>query len=197
MLETAAEVHGDVEAYVEPGTRITFAEWIGRARGVAAQFADLGVGKGDVVMLWLPSGIDYATCYAAAAMIGAITTGLNPRLGRREIESILRQADPALVVADEHLGALPDTGHRLLSRDTLCRDTSRSAPPPVELDRRDLVALIFTSGTTGTPKGAAFDADRLAAGVAAAGGMGAPHEPRPTSTPFAHAGYTFKLWGQM
>src|ERR1700676_784268 len=115
MLETAAEAHGDREAYVEPGARITFAEWIDRARGVAAQFADLGVGKGDVVTLWLPSGIDYATCYAAAAMIGAITTGLNPRLGRREIESILRQADPALVIADGRLGPLPDTGHRLLS----------------------------------------------------------------------------------
>jgi len=47
-----------------------------------------------VVALWLPSGIDYATCYAAAAMIGAITTGLNPRLGRRELASILQQADP-------------------------------------------------------------------------------------------------------
>ena len=197
MLEAAATVHADIEAYVEPGARITFAEWIGRARGVAAQFADLGVGKGDVVTLWLPSGIDYATCYAAAAMIGAITTGLNPRLGRREIESILQQADPALIVADEQLGALPDTEHRLLSRDALRADTSRSAPPAVELTRRDLVALIFTSGTTGTPKGAAFDADRLAAGAAASGVMSAPHDRRLTSTPFSHAGYMFKLWDQL
>src|SRR3984885_8928467 len=104
MLETAATVHGDIEAYVEPGARITFGQWIGRGRGVAAQFADLGVGKGDVVTLWLPSGIDYATCYAAAAMIGAITTGLNPRLGRREIESILQQADPALIVPGDTIG---------------------------------------------------------------------------------------------
>ena len=197
MLEAAAVVHGDVEAYVEPGARITFAEWIVRARGVAAQLADLGVGKGDVVTLWLPSGIDYATCYAAAAMIGAITTGLNPRLGRREIKSILQQADPALIVADEQLGALPDTGHRLLSRDALCSETSRSAPPSVELNRRDLVALIFSSGTTGTPKGAAFDADRLAAGAAASGVMSAPYDRRLTSTPFSHAGYMFKLWDQL
>src|ERR1700761_7439965 len=116
MLESAAANHGDAEAYVEPGARITFGEWIGRARGVAAQFADLGVGKGDVVMLWLPSGIDYATCYAAAAMIGAITAGLTPRLARREIDSILLQADPALIVADERLGALPGSGRRELSR---------------------------------------------------------------------------------
>jgi acyl-CoA synthetase (AMP-forming)/AMP-acid ligase II len=197
MLESAAANHGDMEAYVEPGARITFGEWIGRARAVATQFVHLGVGKGDVVMLWLPSGIDYATCYAAAAMIGAITAGLNPRLGRREVESILLQADPALIVAEERLPALPATGHRVLSRVELSADTSGSAPPAVELTRRDPVALIFTSGTTGTPKAAVFDADRLAAGAAAAGVMSAPYDRRLTSTPFAHAGYMFKLWDQL
>jgi acyl-CoA synthetase (AMP-forming)/AMP-acid ligase II len=198
MLESAAAVHGDMEAYVETGARTTFSEWVGRSRCVAAQFADLGVGKGDVVVLWLPSGIDYATCYAAAAMIGAITTGINPRLGRREIESILQQVDPALIIVDEQLGALPDTGHRrVLPRTSLTTDTSGPAPPVVDLSRRDLVALIFTSGTTGMPKGAAFDAERLAAGAAAAGVMSAPYDRRLTSTPFAHAGYMFKLWDQL
>jgi acyl-CoA synthetase (AMP-forming)/AMP-acid ligase II len=197
MLESAAAVHGDIEAYVEPGARITFAEWIGRACCVAAQFADFGVGKGDVVVLWLPSGIDYATCYAAAAMIGAITAGLNPRLGRREIESILQQADPALIVADDELGQLPATPARLLLRASLSTETSGSALTRVDVTRRDPVALIFTSGTTGTPKGAVFDADRLAAGAAAAGVMSAPYDRRLTSTPFAHAGYMFKLWDQL
>jgi acyl-CoA synthetase (AMP-forming)/AMP-acid ligase II len=197
MLESAAAIHGDAEAYVEPGARITFADWVGRARGVAAQFAELGVGKGDVVALWLPSGIDYATCYAAAAMIGAITTGLNPRLGRREVESILQQADPALIISDDRLGVLSDTRCRTLPRTSLTDDASGSPPPAVDLTRRDLVALIFTSGTTGTPKGAAFDADGLAAGAAAAGIMSAPYDRRLTSTPFAHAGYMFKLWDQL
>jgi acyl-CoA synthetase (AMP-forming)/AMP-acid ligase II len=198
MLEQAASLHGDVEAYVEPGGRITFAEWIGRARAVAAQFADLGVGKGDVVMLWLRAGIDYATCYAAAAMIGAITTGVNPRLGRREVESILLQADPVLIVADEELGPLPtDNTGRVLPRKSLSTDVTAQPPPPVELTRRDLVAVVFTSGTTGTPKGAVYDADRLAAGAASAGVMSEPYDRRLTSTPFAHAGYMFKLWDQL
>jgi acyl-CoA synthetase (AMP-forming)/AMP-acid ligase II len=197
MLESAAAIHGDREAYVEPGARATFAEWIGRARCVATQFADLGVGKGDVVVLWLASGIDYATCYAAAAMIGAITTGVNPRLGHREIESILRQANPALVVTDERLGALPGAQGHVLPRRSLSADTLGSAPPAVQVTRRDPVALVFTSGTTGAPKGAVFDADRLAAGAAAAGVMSAPYDRRLTSTPFAHAGYMFKLWDQL
>jgi acyl-CoA synthetase (AMP-forming)/AMP-acid ligase II len=197
MLESAAAIHGDMEAYVEPGARITFGEWIGRARCVAAQFTEFGVGKGDVVMLWLPSGVDYATCYAAATMIGAITAGLNPRLGRREIESILQQAEPVLIVTDERLGALPPAAARVLPRTSLSTDTSGSVPAPVELTRRDPVALIFTSGTTGMPKGAVYDAERLAAGALSAGVMSAPHDRRLTSTPFAHAGYMFKLWDQL
>lgn len=197
LLKAAAALHADREAYVEPGGRMTFAEWIGRARCVAAQFADLGVGKGDVVMLWLPSGIDYATCYAAAAMIGAITTGLNARLGVREIEAVVGQADPALIVADESLGAIPTGGHRVLSRASLSWACSRVDLPAVELDVRDPVTLIFSSGTTGTPKGAVFDAIGLAAGAAAAGVMSAPYDRRLTSTPFAHAGYMFKLWDQL
>ena len=195
LLEAAGEAHGDREAYVEPGARTTFAEWIRRARCVAAQFVDLGVGKGDVVMLWLPSGIDYAICYAAAAMVGAITSGLNPRLGRREIDSILRQTDPALLVVDEQLGPLPPNAAPLLRREALSRVEAEL--PPVDLTRRDPVALIFTSGTTGTPKGAVFDADRLAAGAVASGVMSVPYDRRLTSTPFAHAGYMFKLWDQL
>ena len=54
------------------------AQWVSRARSVAAHFAALGVGRGDVVTLMLPSGVDYATCYAAAAMLGA--GGLPARL---------------------------------------------------------------------------------------------------------------------
>lgn len=196
MLEFAALAHGDREAYVEPGARITFAQWIGRARSVAAQFSEFGVGKGDVVSLWLPSGIDYATCYAAAAMIGAITTGLNPRLGRREVESIVQQADPALIIADQALGELPIAGRRVLRREGLATHSAGVAPR-VELTRRDPVALIFTSGTTGTPKGAVYDAEGLSAGAAAAGVMSAPYDRRLTSTPFAHAGYMFKLWDQL
>jgi acyl-CoA synthetase (AMP-forming)/AMP-acid ligase II len=67
----------------------------------------------------------------------------------------------------------------------------------VPLDRSDPVTIIFSSGTTGMPKGAVFDADNLAAAATSAGVMSAPHDRRLTSTPFAHAGYMFKLWDQL
>ncbi|ODQ89282.1 class I adenylate-forming enzyme family protein [Mycolicibacterium flavescens] len=198
LLHAAAVVHGDREAYVEPGARITFADWVGRARAVAVQFSDAGVGKGDVVALWLPSGIDYATCYAAAAMIGAVTTGLNPRLGPREITAVLDQADPALIVADTDLGEIDRAGQAVLLRDALAQKCAPAdSLPAVSLDADDPVTVIFTSGTTGSPKGAVFDGANLAAGAAAAGVMSAPYDRRLTSTPFAHAGYMFKLWDQL
>lgn len=183
LLDAAAELYGDREAYVEPGSRVSFAEWVARARSVAAGLAARGIGKGDVVALRLPSGIDYATCYAAAAMLGAITTGLNPRLGPGDAAAILEIAGAALVVSDSA---------------EVTRLAEHDAPlPEVEVSRTDPVTLIFTSGTTGVPKGAVYDGNNLAAGAAAAGVMSAPYDRRLTSTPFAHAGYMFKLWDQL
>jgi acyl-CoA synthetase (AMP-forming)/AMP-acid ligase II len=180
LLNAAAGAHGERTAYVESGRRISFAEWAFRACGVAAGFAAGGVGKGDVVVLRLSSGIDYATCYAAAAMIGAVTTGVNPRLGPQEVAAILARSHPALVVSDA---------------DDIPRSTA--GPPDVELTGADAVCVIFSSGTTGLPKGAAYDADGLRAGARSAGVMSAPYDRRLTSTPFAHAGYMFKLWDQL
>jgi acyl-CoA synthetase (AMP-forming)/AMP-acid ligase II len=183
LLEAAADRYGDREAYVEPGARISFADWVSRSRKVAAGLAARGVRKGDVVALRLPSGIDYATCYAGAAMIGAITTGLNPRLGPREVAAILESAGPALVVSEP------------AEVQSMAGDNDRL--PDAELNRGDAVALIFSSGTTGLPKGAVFDAENLLAGAHSAGVMSAPYDRRLTSTPFSHAGYMFKLWDQL
>ena len=105
VLREAARVNGDVEAYVEPGRTagrrsLTFAEWDRAADGVAGDLARLGVAKGDVVCLLLPSSIDYAVLYAALLRLGAITSGINPRMGAGEVASIVERAAPVLVVVD-------------------------------------------------------------------------------------------------
>ncbi|PPJ35378.1 acyl-CoA synthetase [Nocardia nova] len=198
LLEAAALVHGLRDAYVEAdGTRISFADWVARARAVARQLSSHGVERGDVVALMLPSGIDYAVCYAAAAMLGAVTTGLNPRLGPREIDAVLRQADPVLVV---RAATMPATGRDIpeLAASQLTRELLRHAATPSQpIDRHAPVSIVFSSGTTGLPKGAWFDANNLAASAQAAGAMSAPYDRRLTSTPFAHVGYMSKLWDQL
>jgi acyl-CoA synthetase (AMP-forming)/AMP-acid ligase II len=115
VLREAARVNGDVEAYVEPdgqgGRRsMTFAEWDRAADGVAGHLSRLGVAKGDVVCLLLPSSIDYAVLYGGLLRLGAITSGINPRMGSGEVASIVDRAAPVLLVVDPGMGHGPDAG---------------------------------------------------------------------------------------
>ncbi|BBZ70506.1 AMP-binding protein [Mycobacterium paraseoulense] len=196
LFAAAARVYGDRIAYVDRGERIGFAEWYRRSQTVAAQMRSRGVGVGEVVALLLPSGIDYAVCYGAAALLGAITAGINPRLGPYEVIGILARADPALVVVDEVTVKAELAGCPTLRRAELASAVGAVVTPAVTT-RSDPVALIFSSGTTGQPKGAIFDGDNLAAGALASGVMSEPFDRRLTSTPFSHAGYMFKLWDQL
>jgi acyl-CoA synthetase (AMP-forming)/AMP-acid ligase II len=200
VIDAAAEQHSGREAYVEPrGGRITFAEWARASDGLAAALADRGIGRGDVVALMLPTSIDYAICYAAAVRLGAITTGLNTRLGPREVAAVLEQARPALVIRDAAAGLPePPPGTPLLERSELAAAYGGPGlPAPVQVWPTDPVVVIWTSGTTGTPKGAWFDSRNLAATAKAAGVMSAPYDRRLVATPFAHAGYMAKLWDQL
>src|SRR6204780_5561169 len=131
LMDAVAVALGDREAYVDGGQRVTFGEWRARADLLAAEFVRRGVRRGDVVALMLPASVDYAVCYAAAAKAGAITTGLNTRVGRREVDAILGQCSPALVVRDASL-ELPDVpaGTPVLARAELpaiCRGAADGA----------------------------------------------------------------------
>jgi acyl-CoA synthetase (AMP-forming)/AMP-acid ligase II len=200
LMDAAVAAFGDREAYVDGDQRVSFADWMAMADLLAAEFRARGVVRGDVVALMLPSSIDYAVAYAAAARLGAITTGLNTRLGRREVESIMAQCTPALVVRDEALGlpAVP-AGIPVLDRSELAalyrRPAAGALPPQCSPD--DIVTIMWTSGTTGLPKGACLDHGNLSAIAAAAGAMSAPGDRRLVTTPFAHAGYMAKLWDQL
>ncbi|HEX3790926.1 MAG TPA: class I adenylate-forming enzyme family protein, partial [Pseudonocardiaceae bacterium] len=181
--------------YVEQdGGRISFAEWARASAGLAGALAARGIGRGDVVALMLPSSIDYAICYAAIARLGAITTGLNTRLGPREIAGVLDQAQPALVIGD---GGAAGLGFPVLDRAELAGSYDGRPVHRPEVSPADPVVVVWTSGTTGLPKGAWFDARNLAASAAAAGVMSAPYDRRLVATPFAHAGYMAKLWDQL
>jgi acyl-CoA synthetase (AMP-forming)/AMP-acid ligase II len=200
LMDAAVAAFGDRDAYVEGDRRVSFAEWMALADLLAAEFRSRGVSRGDVVALMLPPSVDYAVAYAAAAKLGAITTGLNTRLGRREVESILTQCRPALVVRDETLG-LPGVpkGMAVCHRSELT-DVYRRPPAGAHEEQcapDDIVAVMWTSGTTGMPKGACLDHRNMSAIAAAAGAMSAPGDRRLVTTPFAHAGYMAKLWDQL
>jgi acyl-CoA synthetase (AMP-forming)/AMP-acid ligase II len=182
LMDAAAVQLEDHEAYVEveTGRRLTFGEWHFAADAAAARMAAAGIRPGDVVAIALPPSIDYAIACAAALRVGAVATGINTRLGPRETAAIVAQCEPRLVI---------DNVSVLHGRGDPRRSAAGTAPD-------DPAVIIWTSGTTGLPKGAWFDHRNLAAAVRTAGAMTQPFDRRISGVPMAHAGYMAKLWEQ-
>jgi len=145
-------------------TELTYRELDRDANRCGTAFLHMGVKKGDRVVLFLNKSVFFVIAHLAIQKIGAIAVPLNPGFKKSEMEYLLKDADPKLVISDpdknEMLSKIvPDS--RFLSIDS--RDPYREydffAPPgaaPVEIDIRpqDPGLIIYTSGTTGNPKGA-------------------------------------------
>ena len=202
VLREAAAVNADAEAYVEPAGRtprrsLTFAEWDRAADGVAGHLSRRGVSKGDLVCIMLPSSIDYAVVYAGLLRLGAIASGINPRMGPPEVASIIDRASPVLIVADEDVpraaGAVP-----VVLRAEVAAAWSEEPPTRwPELTAEDPVAVVWTSGTTGRPKGAIFDHANLAAVARGTDVLSEPGDRRLSPLPFAHVGYMTRAWDEI
>jgi acyl-CoA synthetase (AMP-forming)/AMP-acid ligase II len=147
----AARRWGDAAAYVSPtGWRMSYADLDLLSDEVAGGLAARGVGIGDVVAVVLPPWPEFVVLYAAAAKLGAVTAGINERLSPAERRACIDTAGATLVVGvDEAEGELRDLRLRGFEPAALPDDDERP------------VALVFTSGTTGTPKGALFGARQL------------------------------------
>ena len=204
VLRAAAAVNADVEAYVEPGTadaprrHLTFVQWDRAADGVAGLLADRGVGRGSVVCLLLPSSIDYMICFAAATRLGAITSGINLRLGQPEVRSILDRTRPAVTVIDDDASPPAGPTGEVFRRSAI--DAATAGPPPPrfpDLSPTDPVAVVWTSGTTGLPKGAVFDHQALAAVAAGTDVLSEPGDRRLSPLPFAHVGSMTRTWDEI
>jgi acyl-CoA synthetase (AMP-forming)/AMP-acid ligase II len=206
VLREAAQVNGVLEAYVEPRVRdggvrrsMTFAEWDRAADGVAGYLGGLGVSKGDVVCLMLPSCIDYAVLYAALLRLGAITSGINPRMGKGEVASILERTAPVLMVREPDVSGLSGVdGVRVVPRTEVMEAVGGDGPKAwPSLSAHDPVAVVWTSGTTGTPKGALFDHANLAAVARGTDVLSQPGDRRLSPLPFAHVGYMTRAWDEI
>jgi acyl-CoA synthetase (AMP-forming)/AMP-acid ligase II len=158
------------------------------------------VTKGDVVCLLLPSSIDYAVCYQAAARLGAVTTGVNLRLGAAEQASITTRTRPSVTVVDTDLviaAAVPPDAGKIVPRSALAEAATGAAPPLPSLDAADVVTVVWTSGSTGVPKGAVFDHRNLAAVAAGTDVLSHPGDRRLSPLPFAHVGYMTRPWDEI
>jgi len=203
VLRAAGRINADVEAYVEPATgarprsALTFGAWDRASDGVAGLLARHGAGPGTVVSLLLPSSIDYMVCYAAALKLGAITSGINLRLGTAEVTSILERTRPVVTIIDDGLDDPVGPSGTVLTRAACLAAADGPAHDGwPELASSDPVAVVWTSGTTGLPKGAVFDHDSLRAVAEAADVLSAAGDRRLSPLPFAHVGSMTRVWDE-
>ena len=207
VLDRAAGINGSIEAFVEPSVggssrrSLTFAEWRDAANRTASWLRDLGVGANDVVCVVLGPGIDFAVVYQAILRVGAITSGINPRMGSAEQVSIFEKIRPTLTIVedDSDLTSSELTG-RIVVRSALSAaiaDETRSGMVPVQRTEHDPVAVVWTSGTTGAPKGALFDHRALRAVAEGTDVLSQPGDRRLSPLPFSHVSYVTRAWDEI
>ncbi|WP_020658647.1 acyl-CoA synthetase [Amycolatopsis benzoatilytica] len=138
----------------DTGERISYAELADRVAGRAAALHGLGVRKGDRVALLALNSTDYLETLFAAAWLGAITLPVNFRLAAGEIRFLLDDARPVVLVHDDLFTGLAQeaaTGQILINARDL-GSAERAELVPTGPD--EVAVLMYTSGTTGRPKGA-------------------------------------------
>jgi long-chain acyl-CoA synthetase len=171
LLRRSAEKFGDKPAVIFHDTRLSFRELDDQVNRFAHALASLGVKKGDRVGIYMMNRPEYLVSFNAVARAGAVVTPLNPAYREREIEYQLRDSEARVLITHEALypvveasarpatlehvvvvGGQPRPGAHIFE-DLVGR---HPATPPAEVTfdlENDLVALPYSSGTTGLPKG--------------------------------------------
>ncbi len=138
-----------------------FGELFARSAGLSGAFATRGVGRGDVVMTLVGSRVEWVLTMLACWRMGAVALPCNPQLRRRDLQLRARAASPKLAVGEtRYLSELPDGIPYMDMEDLACvfdEDLPQETPAEVErLDPGDPAAIVFTSGTTGEPRGVVY-----------------------------------------
>jgi acyl-CoA synthetase (AMP-forming)/AMP-acid ligase II len=173
QLRLMAAGFGDQTGYVDVASdrSITFAEWDHESDRLAGWLTGAGVAKGDRVAVYLPpeEPLEWIVAYAAAHKAGAIAVPTNTRSAPRELEYVLGHAGAvAAFVGRSNAGllasaaaALPDLRHIACTGEDLpsgwipwtAAGEEGSGPVQVPLTGDDVADIMYTSGTTGRPKG--------------------------------------------
>ncbi len=175
-LVRTAEQHPDRPAIILDDLRLTYAELEHSVRRLAGWLRGQGIGEGDRVALMLPNVPAFPVIYYAALRIGAVVVPMNPLFKRREIEFYLQDSGAKLLVAmpgDEAQAAVEATGAQLMAVGpeglSAYLDGDEAAEPVTDVVERagdDTAVILYTSGTTGRPKGAELTFDNLQTNLA-------------------------------
>ncbi|HDR8905841.1 TPA: acyl-CoA synthetase [Burkholderia multivorans] len=179
FLVRSAEVYGDRVAIVHGDVRRTWAETYARARRLASALAAAGVGRGETVAALLPNIPAMVEAHFGVPMAGAVLNTINTRLDAASVLFMLRHGEAKVLIVDTEYADIAQRaaqelpGLKLVSvADAMPADPARFAGaidyeafvasgdpdyawhPPA--DEWEAIALNYTSGTTGDPKGVVY-----------------------------------------
>ncbi|MFF9204630.1 FadD3 family acyl-CoA ligase [Streptomyces sp. NPDC014986] len=155
LVRSAADRFGDAEAVVDGEQRLTFTELADRVRRTAGAFASTGVGPGDRVALWAPNSAEWIVAAFGLLTAGGVLVPVNTRFLHEEAHDIVvRSGAKALLVQNGFLDR-EFTGPPGVPVIDLKKDGFLASGQPLEREagEDDLADIVFTSGTTGRPKG--------------------------------------------
>jgi len=122
---------------------------------VAGGLRRLGIKPGERAAIYAANSLDWITGYLGVLRAGACAVMMNPDYHSAEAEHILRDSEPRLVIADQPRAEI---AAKLGFEVVPVEDLPRAEPPPMpDLDEDSPAAILYTSGTTGRPKGALLD----------------------------------------
>jgi acyl-coenzyme A synthetase/AMP-(fatty) acid ligase len=135
-----------------------FGELIACSAGLSGAFAARGVKRGDVVMTLVGNRIEWVLALLACWRMGAVALPCSTQLRGNDLALRVAAANPALCVGEESLLAeLPDDVKTMTMAEvaaTLDEDRPQETPAAIEsMDAEDPALIVFTSGTTGEPRG--------------------------------------------
>ena len=155
MVLSAADRFGDAEAVVDGPLRFTFVEIVERIRCAAGAFADLGVAKGDRVAIWAPNSAEWIIAAFGLLTAGGVLVPVNTRFKTEEAGDIVgRSGAEAVLVQKGFLGQDYTAPAGTPVIDLKSEFLSSGSPCERTVSGTDIADVIFTSGTTGRPKGA-------------------------------------------
>ena len=174
LLVKRALLNPGFEAAVDTDThrRLTYAEFNKRVNQVAHMLLSQGVGKGDRIALLMRNRLEFMESFFASAKAGAVAVPLNSRLLSGELEYSLTDAGASVLIFDAEFDkTIADLQHKQTNVKTWLRvgDAMPSPPftqsyehlvsaavasePDITISEEDLLLILYTSGTTGSPKG--------------------------------------------
>lgn len=168
MLRNRAEFSPHLEAVVHWDERYTYGEFNRQVNRLAHFMLELDVQKGERIGILCSTNYPFAMVFLAAAKIGAVAVPINWRLNSEELQWVMEHSEPKILFFDEEFSRIADELEPCDFLERMVRvSVDRKLNPPFEealeefpdtepeadVQMEDPVALTYTSGTTGSPKG--------------------------------------------